>query len=155
MKAKILFLAIILFAAVSVELLNAQSRMQSDCRNLPGLTEDQGLRLNELRTQQLAASNHHRAAMGELRARKRSLSLSESPDMNAINAVIDQMERQRADHIKAMEAHRQQVRSLLNPEQRAIFDSRHIYTGQGRGSAVQQRRGSRSDMNNLGRGRRR
>ncbi len=91
---------------------------------LPDLTEEQQTQIEALRTERIAATTQHRAEMNELRARKRSLTLAENPNMNEINAIIDQMAQKRATQLKALEEHRQEVRNLLTPEQRVIFDSR-------------------------------
>jgi Spy/CpxP family protein refolding chaperone len=103
------------------------------------LTEEQEAKLSELRTQQLEASTQHRLAMDELRAKKQRLSISENPNMNEINSIIDQMESLRADHLKETEAHKQSVRSVLTPEQRAEFDSRHQLRPRGQGPRFQNR----------------
>ncbi len=133
---KLLIVVSIVFFAISF---NAQAQRgmrgnagQGAC-NIPGLTEEQQTQINELRTAQVSAATQHRAAMNELRAKKRSLSIAENPNMNEINSVIDQMESLRSAHLKSNAAHRQSVREILTPEQRVYFDSRHRNQGQGRG----------------------
>ncbi len=136
MKKKIWFylpLALIFLVAV-------ESHAQHGMRNnpggncpIPGLTEEQQVKIDELRTRQMTATNQHRAKMNELRARKRSLVIAENPDMDAINKIIDEMEAQRSVHFKAVAAHRQAIRDILTPEQRSYFDSRpRMAPGEGR-----------------------
>ena len=62
--------------------------------------------------------------MNELRARKQTLMSDKNPDMNALNAVIDQMTALRGEMAKQAIEHRQQIRNLLTDEQRLQFDAR-------------------------------
>lgn len=94
------------------------------CNNLPDLTQEQQTAIRQLQSTRASSVPLYRAQMNELQARKRTLSLADNPDMDQINKVIDQMEKLRADNLKQMAAHRQAVRQILSPEQRAIFDSR-------------------------------
>lgn len=120
------------------------------CINLPDLTEEQEQKIEALRLERIAARTAHRAEMDELRARKRSLGIAENPDMDALNNVIDQMTAARARHMKDNEAHRQEIRKLLTPEQRTLFDSRR---GQRRGGneMFRQRDHRRDDFRGEGR----
>lgn len=90
------------------------------------LTEEQKEELASQRTTMLASGVQHRNQMAELQARKRTLMTQSDPDMKAIDSVIDQMERLRSARMKEMAAHHQKIRSMLNDEQRAIFDNRGI-----------------------------
>jgi len=88
------------------------------------LTPEQEAKIQQLRSAQLERSLKHRAQMDELRARKRSLMLEKNPDMNAVNAVVDQMTAMRGDMMKEAIKHRQEIRNLLTDEQRVQFDAR-------------------------------
>ena len=88
------------------------------------LSPEQEARIQQLRAAQLERSLKHRAQMDELRARKRSLMLEKSPDMNAVNALVDQMTALRGEMMKEAIKHRQEVRSQLTDEQRVQFDAR-------------------------------
>lgn len=101
-----------------------QGRAQNNCANLPELTQEQQTKIQDLRTAQIAQTTAHRARMDELRAQKQSMRIAENPDMNQINAIIDQMSALRAEHMKATVAHQQSIREILTPEQRVVFDSR-------------------------------
>ncbi len=141
---KVSLIALVILLATNVNVFSQRGN-QNNRRAcvLPDLTEQQETKLSELRTRQLEESNQHRATMDELRAKKQTLSISENPNINEINRIIDQMESLRADHLKKTEAHRQAVRSVLTPEQRTEFDSRH-----------QQRPvGQRQRLQNCGQGR--
>lgn len=148
MKTKnLIFIAAIFIMFVSVESFG-QRGMRGNQEGaqcvLPDLTEEQETKINALRTERIASSTQHQAEMNELRARKRSLTLADNPDMNEVNSIIDQMADKRAQQMKARVQHRQEVRELLTPEQRVIFDSQ---SGQRR--AFGQREGYR---NSEGRG---
>jgi Spy/CpxP family protein refolding chaperone len=152
MKTKLFFLATLLMYFLLVPVANAQRGRQAEAFRIPDLTEEQKSQIEVLRTQQITQSTQHRAAMDELRARIRALRIAENPDLNAINIVIDQMERTRAEHMKSREAHHQQVRNLLTPAQQAIFDSRAIGPRQGRGPGINSpRQGGRGNSNQQGR----
>jgi len=130
----IYLLAIIVIASLSTTYGQRGMRGNAGQCQLPDLTAEQSTKIEALRTPHLAASNAHRAKMDELRAKKRTLTLAEKPDMREINSVIDQMEKLRSNHMKASVAHRQAVREILTPEQRAVFDNKPMRRGQGRGN---------------------
>lgn len=136
LKLSILAFVILLATTANVFSQRGNQNNRGACL-FPDLTEEQEAKLSELRTQQLEASTQHRATMDELRAKKRTLSIADNPNMNEINSLIDQMESLRADHLKKNEAHRQAVRSVLTPEQRAEFDSRHQVRPRGQGQRFQ------------------
>lgn len=126
MKAqKYLLFVMVLFLSLNISAQrNNRGTQQGNCFNLPELTQEQENKINELRTDRLQESTAHRAKMDELRAQKRSLSIAEKPDVSKINSIIDEMAALRADHMKSLEQHRQSVREILTPEQRAVYDSR-------------------------------
>jgi len=135
-KLSLLAFAIVLITSSNLFSQRGNQNNRGACV-LTDLTEQQETKLSELRTQQLEASTRHRATMDELRAKKRTLSIAENPNLNEINSIIDQMESLRADHLKLNEAHKQAVRSVLTPEQRAEFDSRHQQRPRGQGPRLQ------------------
>jgi Spy/CpxP family protein refolding chaperone len=112
-----------------------QERMQARmdyCQNIPGLTEAQQEAIASLRAGRLEQGVQHRARMDALRSQKRELMVQASPDMARVNALIDEMESLRTAQLKEVAAHRQEIRKLLNDEQRAIFDSQ-AFRPSGRG----------------------
>lgn len=123
---RIILLAIAMVFAFSIDTFAQRGTVkgQGQACNLPELTTEQQEKINELRINNMARATQHRAGMNELRARKQALSVAENPSMREINSVIDQMEKQRAEHMKANAAHRQSVREILTPEQRVVFDNR-------------------------------
>jgi Spy/CpxP family protein refolding chaperone len=109
---------------------------QGYCSNIPNLTDEQQSALNKLRTNHLKKANLMRAQIQEKRAQLNTLRLSEKPDMDKINRTIDEVAELRADLMKEREAHLQAVKSQLNDDQKAWFDSRP-----GRGKGFGQNRG--------------
>lgn len=95
-----------------------------NCRNLPGITSDQLDQIDALRLKNLKENQQLRNELGEKRARMRTLSSVDNPDMAAINKLIDEMAAIRANIQKNMAASHQQIRQLLTEEQRLIFDNR-------------------------------
>ena len=130
MKANsFLIVTLVLFFALNVDVFaqRAQRGYQEragECLNIPELTEEQKTKIQAIRTQHISQTTTHRAQMDELRARLRTLRLAENPDMTQIESIIDQMASLRAEHMKANTAHHQQIREILTPEQRVVFDSR-------------------------------
>ncbi|MBW6491762.1 MAG: periplasmic heavy metal sensor [Lentimicrobium sp.] len=98
-----------------------------DCR-IPSLTEDQKTSIEKLRTAHLRKASLIRAEIGEKQARMNTLRLAEKQDVKAIDQTIDEISKLKGDLMKEREAHKREVRSLLNDEQKTVYDSR-----QGRG----------------------
>jgi len=98
-----------------------------DCR-IPSLTDDQKAGIEKLRADHLRKANLMRAELGEKQARLNTLRLAETQDAKAIDRTIDDISKLKGDLMKAREAHKRDVRALLNDEQKAVFDAR-----QGRG----------------------
>ena len=120
-----------------------QSFPRQYCLTIPDLTEEQEEKLMKMRTEQIKANTQHRAQMNELRARKRTLMISDSPDSEELNKVIDQMTELRGKQLKSNVAHRQKIREQLTEEQRVFFDSAPIYRSDRR-PAMREGRGGRA-----------
>ncbi len=93
------------------------------CLNmLPGLTEDQkkqimakGMAFHK----ELALID---AQIDEKKAHLKVLEIAEAPDMAAIGKTIDEMMVLKGDIMKKKIAHHQEIRKMLNDEQKMIFD---------------------------------
>jgi Spy/CpxP family protein refolding chaperone len=94
-------------------------------QNLPGLTEDQKTQIEKLRVVHMKEMQTAKNLVAENRARYQTLMTADKPDISAINKNIDEYSALQADMMKKQAAHRQEIRKLLNDEQRLIFDSRH------------------------------
>lgn len=99
--------------------LNQKQRIES----LLDLSEEQKASMKSLRLQQQEKSLQHRNILGEKRARLQTLRSEKKADLKSINKLIDEMADLRAKQMKSSIAHEQEVRALLNDEQRVIFDS--------------------------------
>ncbi len=91
------------------------------CLMVPDLTEEQKEQLGQLRLEHLESSTLHRARMDELRAKMRRLN-AERADQEEINSVIDEMTDLRNQQMKEGVQHRNDIRSALTEEQRAVYD---------------------------------
>lgn len=109
-------------------------RAQQCTQMIPDLTEQQQEQIQELRVDQIKQMTSFRNELSEKRARLRTLETQDDPDMSAINSVIEEMGNIRTDLHKARAEHRQEIRELLNEEQRTFFDSRMMQrSGKGAG----------------------
>jgi len=122
---------------------NPEGRMHGVC-NLPDMTEDQKNKIHALKIAHTKEITPLKNELAEKRARKRSLSTVDKPDMAAINKVIDEMSAIRGEMMKKKAAHFQEIRKVLNDEQRVVFDAhahkmeqgkhkggKHIHKGEG------------------------
>jgi Spy/CpxP family protein refolding chaperone len=93
--------------------------------NIPDLTKDQIKQIDALKMtlvkDQIALKNQ----VAEKQAHLKTLSMQDNPDMGEINKTIDEMYVLKAQLAKAKEAHIQDVRKILTPEQRLFFDMKH------------------------------
>lgn len=103
---------------------------------IPGLTDSQKETLTTLRLEHQKKMRQMHAAIQEKRAHLNSLRLADKYNKNEVNATIDEIAGLRAELMKANEAHRQDVRSKLNDEQKAWFDSKP-HRGNGFGAGPQ------------------
>ena len=65
-----------------------------------------------------------RNALGENKAKLRTLTTSENVDMKAVNKLIDSNGQLSANLAKLIAANHQEIRKMLTDEQRILFDSR-------------------------------
>lgn len=97
------------------------------------LTEEQKAKMKDIRTASYKEIKQLENQMGELKAKQRTLTMADKPDMNAINANIDEITKVQNKMMKIRAANHQQIRSLLTDEQKMLFDSkkmRHERQGQ-------------------------
>lgn len=116
-------------------------RFQQHCQMIPDLTEEQQSQIDELRVGQMKEMTSFRNRLMEKRAHLRTLQTKDNPDMNAINQTIEEMGQIRTNMHKALAEHRQNVREVLNEDQRAFYDAR-----------IMNRRGRFGGRHDMGRG---
>lgn len=144
MKKTVLIPAILLLAFVAVTS-NVQAQKDKDVKieqraavdddndfapfhnNIPGLTDKQKEDIDKLMIDHQKKARLLHATMQEKRAHLNTLRLADNPDMQQINRTIDDIAALHADLMKERENHHQAVRSKLNDEQKAWFDSRPMH----------------------------
>ncbi len=94
------------------------------CEQLPGLTDEQENQINGLRTEHQRKMIDFRNEIQLKHAELNKLQTAANPDMEAINKKIDELSDVKTQAAKQRARHKQEVRSLLNDEQLAIYDSR-------------------------------
>jgi Spy/CpxP family protein refolding chaperone len=98
-------------------------RQTQICEQIPNITDEQKAKIESLRVTHLKQMQTWQNKQGELKARQRTLETAEKPDMKAIHANIDEMSKNQTIMAKASAEHRQQIRQLLNDEQKLWFDT--------------------------------
>ncbi len=91
------------------------------CNNIPNLTADQQTKITSMRTAHWKKMQESRNLLALKRAKLQTL--RSSGDINAINKIIDDMSAIRTKMQKNREQHFQNVRNILNEDQKIYFDN--------------------------------
>ncbi len=119
----------------------------SFCNNIPNLSTEQQTKISDLRTAHWKKMQDSRNQLAVKSANLQTL--RSTGDLNAINKTIDEMGAIRTNMQKNREQHFQDVRSLLNADQKVYFDS----FNRGRGNCQAYGRGyGRGNGQGFGRG---
>jgi Spy/CpxP family protein refolding chaperone len=96
---------------------------------IPGLSEEQQGQIKALKTEHMKAVQPLHNQLGEKKARLRTLTTADKVNMAEVNKVIDDIGKMQTQLMKLKEKHRQEIRKLLNDEQRFMFyaHKRHHY----------------------------
>jgi len=97
------------------------------------LSDEQQTKAEALRLNMHKAALPIKNQLGENRAKMRTLTTADNPDMKAINKLIDQNAALRAELEKLRAASHQDFRKLLTEEQRVKFDTRRQRRSQMKG----------------------
>jgi Spy/CpxP family protein refolding chaperone len=89
----------------------------------PNLTTEQKTKMKELRLTHYKQVLPLKNQLGELKAKQKTLTTAENPDLKLINANIDEITKVKNQLMKSREQMHQQVRALLTDEQRMAFDT--------------------------------
>jgi Spy/CpxP family protein refolding chaperone len=100
-------------------------RMSEHKPMIPDLTEEQREQIKTLRTEHMKAVQPMRNQIGEKKARLRTLTTSDKVNMSEVDRVIEDIGKIKTEMMKLMAQHRQEIRRLLNDEQRVFFDAHH------------------------------
>lgn len=98
--------------------------------NIPDLTEDQEVAIEELRIAHMKEMTRFRNKMAEKRAKFNTMLASEDPDDTEVNNLISDISGLKEKMMKERYSHKRAVRELLTDKQKVWFDSRQ---GRGRG----------------------
>ncbi len=104
---------------------------------IPNLTEEQQTKIHELRTAHMKTMLKYKNEINEKEARLNTLQTEDNADMDKIYKVIDEIGALKTEMNKKKALLRQEIRKLLNDEQRVFFDTRSFnkkhcnYRGQG------------------------
>lgn len=126
-SATILFFFLLsAFSSYAQNVRNEKSPMPYHQRNymgIPSLTDDQMNQIKNLRTPFMKDMMGLKNKLAENQTHFRTLMTAEKADMDAINSNIDKGMAIKGELMKKEAAHRQDIRKLLNEEQRLAFDS--------------------------------
>jgi len=90
--------------------------------NIPDLTEAQQTQLKEMRTLHMKEMLPLRNELKEKQAHLQTLQTADNPNMNEINALIDDLGAIKTKTAKKRAAFRQEIRKILTDDQRVYFD---------------------------------
>ena len=111
------------------------------CNNIPNITADQQTKITNLRT---AHWKQRQTNQNQLAVKSTNLqTLRSTGDINALNKTIDEMSVIRTNMQKNREKHFQDVRNILNADQRVYFDNFNRRRGNGQGYGRGKGRGNR------------
>lgn len=116
--------AILLFFSVS---LFAQHQPMGHRVGGLKFTEEQKAKMKEIHMASYKEIKGLRNQVGELKAKQHTLTTADKPDMNAINANIDEITKVQNKMMKIKASTHQQIRALLTDEQKMQFDSHMMY----------------------------
>ncbi|MBN2744166.1 MAG: periplasmic heavy metal sensor [Marinilabiliaceae bacterium] len=96
---------------------------ETTCMGIPNLSADQQTKIDALKLTHQKEMLVLKNQMGELKAKQRTLTTTDKADIKAINANIDEITKVKNQMMKKQAQHRQDVRALLNDEQKIWFDT--------------------------------
>lgn len=126
-------IALILFVSINSFAQPAQGKGKGMCANIPNLTDEQQKKIDALTIPHRKEMQTLRAQMKEKQAHLETLTIADNADMTAINKTIDEISVLKTTMMKKREAHKQEIRKILNDEQRLFFDSHAGKHGDGKG----------------------
>jgi Spy/CpxP family protein refolding chaperone len=93
-------------------------------QSIPNLTEEQQTKIHELRMVHMKAMLKYKNEINEKEARLNTLQTEDNADMDKIYKVIDEIGALETEMNKKKALLHQEIRKLLNDEQRVFFDTR-------------------------------
>ncbi|MBI5219308.1 MAG: Spy/CpxP family protein refolding chaperone [Bacteroidia bacterium] len=92
---------------------------------IKGLTDEQKEKIKKMRVANRKEMMQYKNQLAEKKAHLKTLETTDNPDMTSINKTIDEMGAVKTEMLKKQAAHKQEIRKLLNDEQRLQFDMNH------------------------------
>jgi Spy/CpxP family protein refolding chaperone len=93
---------------------------------VPNLTEEQEMKIKELKTAHMKEMLKYKSELEEKNARLKSLQTADDVDMDKIYKVIDDIGAIEIKMTKGRADLHQKIRTLLDDEQRVFFDTQHL-----------------------------
>lgn len=94
------------------------------CLNLPGLTDEQNLKIHKLELKNIEAMTPLKNQMREKRAKLATLLSTQPVSQKETDLVADEIGKIMVSIMKLQIRHDQELRSILTPDQQIIFDAR-------------------------------
>ena len=96
------------------------------CQRIPDLTEEQEMKIKELKTVHMRNMLKYKSELEEKNARLKSLQTADEVDMDKIYKAIDDIGAIETKMLKGKADLHQKIRTLLDDEQRVFFDSQYL-----------------------------
>ncbi len=104
---------------------NRAKGKQAIAMEIPNLSADQKAKIQSLRTAAMKESLVLRSTLQEKRAHLNTLSIAENADQKAIDREIDDISKLQSKLMKINAKLRQDIRAILNDEQKVYFDTHY------------------------------
>lgn len=102
---------------------------QTCVQMIPDLTEDQEKQIEDLRTDHWNAMSEYRSDMRILKAEYHDLTTGEDRNVNKAENKIDEITDLKNKMMKERQNHKEQIRNLLNDDQKTYFDQKMQHRG--------------------------
>ncbi|MBN2682193.1 MAG: Spy/CpxP family protein refolding chaperone [Bacteroidales bacterium] len=128
MKKNLVYLTMVMLMVFTQTSFAQEAQKDADCKGhgkLAGLdlTDDQQKQVDALKTTHLKENLQIKNQIKEKEAQLNTLESADKADMTKINKTIDEISALKAELHKKNAAHKQEIRKILNDEQRVKFDA--------------------------------
>ncbi len=120
----IFILTMFIFASSSIfaQYTGAQNKKKQRISDIPDLTEQQRKQIKKIKTETKKFILPVRNEIGEKEARLQTITTVKKVDMKKINKVLEEISALKLKIVMKKEESRQEIRALLNDDQRVDFD---------------------------------
>lgn len=95
-------------------------------QKVPNLSEEQEMKMKEIKTVHMKAMLKYKSELEEKNARLKSLQTADEADMNKIYKVIEDIGAIEIEMAKGRADMHQKIRAILDDEQRIFFDTQYL-----------------------------